>query len=522
VLLYVSVGCYALWETGWLVRIGWILPVIWGFTWILAKLWRVAEPTLALQPAEWDFPRHWTERDRLAVTVVREHQATAVKVTVDDLTNPHVYLNSALQLAMELAPLYGKPAADPWNGITVLEATAALRLALEDTEHWVRQTIPGSETLTIGHWKTLGKAAEWLPHVQTGVSVISALLNPINFLISRATLTPVLTELQREAVTSIYQRFIRQAGFYLIEMYSGRLRSGPEVYRQLFSNVSTATPLAAPTYPGSTPAPELRPGSLCLAVMGQVKSGKSSLINGLIGERQAATDILPLTREIQRYTLQIPDSTETLTLLDTPGYAESGASRQQLAEIQKALELADLIVLVLGAHTPAKKADQIVLQQLRQHLQERPHLTPPPVLAVVTHVDVLSPVREWSPPYEWRSGSRPKEESIRGAVEYVRQLFGRDIVDVVPVASPDEPLRQWGVGEELIPAMLPHLDASRTAAVLKAYHGSLGRNRLGTLLGQFRNSGATLLSWWIQERLLPQLTGNNAPTTPPESPSQTH
>ena len=45
----------------------------------------------------------------------------------------------------------------------------------------------------------------------------------------------------------------------------------------------------------------------------------------------------------------------------------------------------------------------------------------PPVLAVMTHIDLLSPALEWAPPYNWQEPERPKERQIQEALTAVRE-----------------------------------------------------------------------------------------------------
>ena len=47
--------------------------------------------------------------------------------------------------------------------------------------------------------------------------------------------------------------------------------------------------------------------TVTIAVIGQVKAGKSSLVNCLLGEQRAAVDVLPLTQTVQRYDLRLED-----------------------------------------------------------------------------------------------------------------------------------------------------------------------------------------------------------------------
>ena len=58
----------------------------------------------------------------------------------------------------------------------------------------------------------------------------------------------------------------------------------------------------------------------------------------------------------------------------------------------------------------ARQADAAMLQGLRAWYTGRPDLRMPPILGVLTHIDLLSPAMEWSPPYNWREPARPKDQ----------------------------------------------------------------------------------------------------------------
>jgi GTPase SAR1 family protein len=73
-----------------------------------------------------------------------------------------------------------------------------------------------------------------------------------------------------------------------------------------------------------------------VALVGQVKAGKSSLVNALLGEQRARTDVLPATGGVERYQLQPPDIPTRLVLLDTVGYAHAGPRADQLAATREA------------------------------------------------------------------------------------------------------------------------------------------------------------------------------------------
>ena len=85
-----------------------------------------------------------------------------------------------------------------------------------------------------------------------------------------------------------------------------------------------------------------------------------------------------------------------------------------------------------------------------------PDLKRPPIIVVATHIDLLSPAMEWAPPYDWRRGKRPKEESIRQAVAAIAEQLGDLKPVVVPVCA--APGKVYGVDEFLLPAVAQRLD----------------------------------------------------------------
>ena len=58
---------------------------------------------------------------------------------------------------------------------------------------------------------------------------------------------------------------------------------------------------------------------LRILVVGQKKSGKSSLVNALFGEYRAATDVVPRTDQVEPYVLE-REGLQQAIVLDTAGY----------------------------------------------------------------------------------------------------------------------------------------------------------------------------------------------------------
>src|SRR5262249_51461138 len=131
------------------------------------------------------------------------------------------------------------------------------------------------------------------------------------------TVTDRLFDVTKETLGQwLLKWYIDRIGYHAVELYSGKLlltrRFGEEPVR-------TAAPHPAGTHAdGHGETPE----SLRVLVLGQVKAGKSSLVNALFGEVKAATDVVPTTAQLTSYVLQRADLDGTLTISDMGGYED--------------------------------------------------------------------------------------------------------------------------------------------------------------------------------------------------------
>lgn len=494
---YLALGTYAMWSTG-LFWWSWIfLPACWFLSWLVSRMWPASD-TVNLVDAR--TAKHWTQRDKKAAEIVKQHQARVRDLSAESLSDPHFYLESIQQLATDLAVHYHPEAKDPYSSLKVTEVLAAVRLAVDDLESLAIKSIPGSRLLTIGQWQALQHAPKWVRRIQDSVWLGSILMNPANivrYYTSKAAIDPLTNEIQTEFLAVIYLKFIRQVGFYLIEMNSGRLRAGADAYREVFGAATISAPDAV-KQPDTGRQWKLE--DVAIALVGQVSSGKSSLVNVLLGQAAAKSDVLPTTREVARYKLPLSETDAVVQLLDTPGYGEAGASDAQLQEIQKALHQADALVMVIDAHSPARKADQQTLAQITHYYQKNPQLKRPQILVLLTHVDLLSPVMLWQPPYKWRTSDDRKSNSIRQAIAYAEELFGDQSDAIIPACLASEPDRRWGVEEEILPALSHLLPDAKSAAMLRAYEKELDKDRWWELLDQIKESGKVLARYWTEAR----------------------
>jgi predicted GTPase len=326
-----------------------------------------------------------------------------------------------------------------------------------------------------------------------GAALFDPIQTALRYIASRAALGSLVDRLQDNIVLWFHTAFIHRLGRYLIELNSGRLRVGVKRYRELLAQHQvppTDDPAARPVQTPAESAAPAGPKAITVGVLGSVKAGKSSLVNALLGRNAATVNRLPVTAGI-RYDYTLPGG-QPVSILDTSGYGQDGPTDADFAAAVEASRDADLILLVTQATNPGRQPDLDLLDRLRGWFAGKPHLKMPPVVVAVSHIDLLSPKAEWSPPYNWKTGTRPKEANIRECVGVVRDQLGDRITDAVPVCGAEG--ARFGVVEGLIPALVSHLDHARGTAVLKAFEAEAGTGQYEKIGEQVVAGGRAVLS----------------------------
>lgn len=508
IALFAGVGAWAIWQSGHLLWLSWMMPVCWGLAWVLLRKSKRVEVTLP----EIGSRIHWTPHDKAAGEIVAaEQKRIGDEATAEQLTDHTFFRDRTLDLATKLARHYHPKVADPLDALSVVEVMAVVRLVAEDMEVWFDENVPGSHLVSIGQWRMLAKVPGWWRAVSNAGWIASVVMNPFagiaRYAASKVFVDPVTKLVQNNVFGAFFMLYLRQVGFYLIELNSGRLRGGSARYRSAMSRLDGRPREAAGADKAVSTKVALshEPVTVTIAIIGQVKAGKSSLANCLLGEQRAAVDILPLTQDVARYELRLDETHDRLVLLDTPGYSDAGATAEQLKATREAVRQADLILLVMAATSPAKQADAKMLSELFGWFREQHHLKPPPVVGVVSKIDGLSPVMEWSPPYDWSQPVRPKEVSIREAVNYARQSVtagfgsaglgsaglgaGEGLASIVPVCTDRERHRVFGVEEWLLPVIALQLDEARACSLVRSVHHDHDRVKAWRVVSQLIASG---------------------------------
>jgi uncharacterized protein len=491
VIFLMLVGSYHLWQTGWSYIAYWPMGLCWFAAYVLA--WYFTRKRSKAAEPEVEVPLYWTERDREAWAIVEQEIAAMPPMANDELASLPRYAEPAQRLALTVAKVYHPAAQDPFAHLTLPEILACGELITHDLTKLVRDGVPGSHLLTLGDikglWKVTDHAMTWYPRLRNVYWAGSMLFNPLKTISQVAFSQAVLGPSQSNVIGWFQQVYLREVGRYLIELNSGRLKVGAARYLQLTAGAE------APALPSAVNEAANLP--VTVALVGPVKAGKSSLVNELLGEQRAATDILPLTAGRTRYELR-REGVPVLSLVDTAGFGLDGAKDADIGAAMEAAREADLLLLVVPARSAARAPEVDFLARLRAAIRATPNLKIPPIVVVLSHVDLLTPAMEWAPPYDVESGSRPKETSIREALAAASEVFGPECEAVVPVCTAVGKI--WGVEEELIPAVLPRLGEARGVSMLRSLHTEANAHQARRLWQQLQTAGklsTKLLREWL-------------------------
>jgi predicted GTPase len=488
VAILCSLGGYFAWRQGWGIWLWWPLTGCLALAYFLA--WRWQRSLRLIGRPDYEVPLFWTERDREAWKLVEAYANRAAQAARSRLGELATYPQTAQELAEEITRFYHPGAADPIGTLTIPEILAVIELASHDLGGLVDQYLPAGHLLTVNNWRQARQAADLYSKASNLYWLVAALFSPVEtglkFAASRMGLTESFRRLQDDLLLWFFTAYIHRVGAYLIDLNSGRLRVGASRYREL---VRAQT---GESGEGNNQAEVKAAPGVAITVMGQVKAGKSSLINVLLGEQRARTDVLPATNEQTRYELRPPDLETSLFVIDTVGYGHDGPKADQIAATALTARESDLLLLVLHARNPARQADLEMLRGLERWFIDRPERKMPKILAVLTHIDLLSPALEWQPPYNWKEPKRAKDTQIQQAINAVREQFGDRLACAVPACT--DPNKTYGVEEWVLPALLALLDEARAVALLRCLRSEAGAEKIQKVMRQLFAAGSQLLS----------------------------
>lgn len=371
----------------------------------------------------------------------------------------------------------------PLLELTLPHALLIMERASRDLRIEIVENIPFSHQLKMG---LLAEANQWKETARRFEPLYRAgrlLANPSSAL---------FYELRRSVGNSIagygldrvkawmLREYVRKVGRYAIDLYSGRLLLDDVVHRPAKDSVED----------DKRTGERFTDEPLRILVLGRANAGKSSLINALFGQVTAASDILPhTTQEVRAHRLQRDGQDEAL-ILDAPGCDTDLFGDTAL---EKEVLNADLILWVASAVRADRQEDRKRLDMIRSWYAQRSHRRPPPMVAVVSHIDKLRPFQEWEPPYDLSSTTSIKAANIASAVEVIARDLGFSLDMTIPVClAPD---RLYNVEDTLAAVILEQSEEGRKAQYLRCWEAEKEKESWDKLLVQLKNTGRFVSDW---------------------------
>lgn len=432
-IVLAAAGVVWLWQRGWLI---WYLL---GGAMVTLVVWaslryRHRPPQLTPVGADAETITRpdptWAPHEQTAWETVR---ALSAAVDGSELEHHRILLAVGQRTIEEVARHYHPERAEPALQFTLPELlllterlSARLRLVL--LEH-----VPLSHRLKVG---SMLRAWGYRPLVTVGFEQgrklyalfrVARAFSPLHAVVAEVRdhmLNDLFDRVQGNVRRRIVRLWIEEVGRAAIDLYSGRMRADA----MQLASAAVAEGL------GDVASPAAPPGSLRLLIAGKTNAGKSTLVNRMLGQLNAGVDVLPLTAGFEGYELR-QEGLPPAYLIDSPGIDDEAG----VGEFVKRAFACDLIIWVAPAHRADRALDRAALDAVRARFAADPQRKMPPVVVIASHIDRLSPAREWSPPYNVDTPESEKEQSIRGALEAIAVDLLVPIETIVPMRLDQEP-----------------------------------------------------------------------------------
>lgn len=373
-------------------------------------------------------PHHnWTDEDKLAIEAL-EAVKKRWENELDLLTNSKKLLRLTNDVLTTVAKHFHKDSKYPILSFPLPYLFKLITLVCSDMQREILDKFPASHVVTIGAFLETKEFVDEILDKKWLWGVKSALFNLPFFLVSIAGSALVMKGAKKYIVPEVLQflvsRYVDILGKYAIQLYSGQITLEDIKPTSILTSASKADKQACVENENT-----IEP--LRLLVLGQVSSGKSSLINALFGEVKSAVSVLPTTAEITPYILERDDLQQAI-ILDSAGYSDL-TDNLLPDELKKEWTKIDIILIVCSASNAARSADVAQLNAIRHYFQEQRKQAMPVVIGVATHIDRLRPLQEWQPPYNVEDPDNTKARNIRAFCEVIANDLNLPLKSVVPV-----------------------------------------------------------------------------------------
>ena len=360
------------------------------------------------------------------------------------------------ELIVVISHIYNPEVKYPLLNIYIPQVYGLIRGTVDDMDQWMQKLSPVLNQVTVGQayqtyevYRKLEPSARKLWKVWNWAQWV---LNPITAVAKKAS-EGVGNRASQELLINLSQ-LLREAALRNLCKQAIALYTDTKIELPIPTLPQVKTQTLRDILSQSEPLETVAQKPINILIIGRTGAGKSSLINTLFQDELAAVDVLPSTDEIQNYHWETENG-EILNLWDTPGYEQ--VKREDLRDLViDYASNADLLLLVTPALDPALQMDVDFLEDVKLEVEDLP------IIAIVTQVDRLRPIREWQPPYNWEKGEKPKEISIREATKYRQQLLGNFANLVLPIVTndPQNNRNNWNI-EALSSGLLAAIEPAK-------------------------------------------------------------
>ncbi|MCE2904118.1 MAG: GTPase family protein [Anabaena sp. CoA2_C59] len=360
------------------------------------------------------------------------------------------------ELIVVISHIYNPEVKYPLLNIYIPQVYGLIRGTVDDMDQWMQKLSPVLNQVTVGQayqtyevYRKLEPSARKLWKVWNWAQWV---LNPITAVAKKAS-EGVGNRASQELLINLSQ-LLREAALRNLCKQAITLYADTKIELPIPTLPQVKTQTLRDILSQSEPLETVAQKPINILIIGRTGAGKSSLINTLFQDELAAVDVLPSTDTIQNYHWETENG-EILNLWDTPGYEQ--VKREDLRDLViDYASNADLLLLVTPALDPALQMDVDFLEDVKLEVEDLP------IIAIVTQVDRLRPIREWQPPYNWEKGEKPKEISIREATKYRQQLLGNFANLVLPIVTndPQNNRNNWNI-EALSSGLLAAIEPAK-------------------------------------------------------------
>ena len=409
------------------------------------------------------------------------------------LNRPDALWQVVQEVLHTVAAHYHPNVEEAWLEIPVPYVMRIVELVAKDLREITSGYVPGAHILTVNDWRRLWRLASWANRSYVWYRIISFVMNSPaaivrelrDFYMTKLTDSSAV-ELKRWAVGFC----VRRAGYYAIQMYGGYLVLDDVKFSPFVTRRSKTDDRK-----DSDRQRHLAEEPLRILVVGQVKAGKSSLINAMFGEHRAATDVVPRTQFVEPYLLE-REGIQRAIILDTAGYDDTSGPADGFDQLRKHLLSCDLALMVCSAQSAARNADRRLLDAMRTFYQREPERRMPALVVVLTKVDRLRPLAEWNPPYNLDTPCTEKARQILDAMHAVATDLLVEPDQIIPVCL--EPDRLYNVDDALVPTVLRKLPEAQRVKYLRCLREFRKQEYWEGLGRQAIQAGRLLLNWMKQ------------------------